>query len=62
MLLNKTDEVLKAVVLIGSKVRYSGCDTSAREIVERLHRADADDVFDEGTAQDMARRFCTEYL
>jgi hypothetical protein len=62
MLLKPTDEVLKAVVLIGSKVQSSGSHLSAREIVERMHRADADGVFDSGTACEMARSFMQCYF
>ena len=61
MLLSPTYEVLKAVVLIGSKVQSIGSHMSAREIVDRMHRADADGVFGSGSACDMARNFVQDY-
>ena len=61
MLLKPTDEVLKALVLIGSAIRSSGSRVDGEGIVERLHRADADGVFDSGSALQMARNFCEDY-
>lgn len=64
MLLQPNDETLKALVLIGSSYARNDARRSfvpTGEIVDRLHLADADGVFDAGTAHEQAQRFMEDY-
>jgi predicted metalloprotease len=62
MLLTPNDTVLEALVVIGARIARAKHVVSTDELLERLHRADADDVFDHGSSTQMADAFVADYL